>query len=612
MNTNYEIMIGLDPIVALLIVVIYSIQQFNTWPQTEEKLISGSPSDYINSHRFIQYCLLYGLSVVIVVLALYGIPALTEIPMIKEILKQIGFDQESKTFTIFALAAIAIIKIPGIKNYEHEWRKKLHALARIPRDVDDLKRNIDLENRFNPTKRYIELAEKQIKKAGMALQPEFKALETGWLEYLKNYQTEKQNKTIHWQYLNTLILMVIAKETCNQKSLNSTDDFEKKLTEIGSKLLSFHIHNYFAVAQNLSDISDYYTECICKQVVKQHTRANERYLALENYGFTVSHQDFSEPKLGLALAYCIAGVSFVSVVSVALLQLVLLNSGSIPHFSAEQFATWSIGSFLSFSCAILVGAIIAAHMKVNKTLNMISGLIICLILSTLASALYFLIVQDLNARSVGNPVARVTLAFSFALLSPFVYRAITHSTLCGSDVIKFSVLQGFIAGLCLMLMQCLVSITFNIESFNYVSFATFISEQNHKMAFTAAIGFGKGFLLTTFISYLIQKTKQQQFFESLRANPRVSTEIPLRLCELNDTVLTKDISKKGIRLEANAQLKVGDEIHLESANTGAIHGLVKWTKRKAQGKILAGVYISDDHPLLNNFLRENFGPQYAQ
>ena len=605
------IAIDIDPLVALLIIGFFSAHRFNTWPSPQNPALSGRPSDYINTGRFVVFYLLYAMSVGVLTLAFYGIPELLQIGLVRDALASVGIPPESRTLSIFSLIAIMVLNIPVVANNEKEWRRQLHNWARIPRDVDDLKKSLTRADRFMPTERHIELARLEIKKAGMSLQPQFKALETGWLAYLDGFQVEMGNNTVYWRFLRCLLLLIIARETCSTRILGGMSEAEQQVVLLGSRILSFDGEQRHAVVDDLDAMADYFIECICKQVIKNYAKPEERVQALRNLGFGVSHQDCVQLRFGRTFAYCLVGVGFCSLLSVAAIRLVLLMNGKIESFSVETFLTWSTGNFLSLCVALFVAAIIYTQMKHERAIDTISAVFVCLFVSTLASALYFIVVRDLGRNSVGNPLARIMLAMSFAALSPFVYRAITQTSFSGGEIRRFALLQGVVLGVAMMVLQYLVYVVFNIERIQLDSVSDYLGGSGGILVYMAIIGFAKGFFLGFYISYLIQKTKRAQLLKSLRVQPRATAEFSLRLIDGNNPVLARDVSRNGLKIEAVSNFQPGERIELESAVTGKIEGLIKWTQHRSRGRVLAGIFLSRDYPILNEYLRETYGAYYA-
>jgi len=616
-ESNMDITFNLiDTLVAIIIIALYSAQRFNTWPAPSnhsgdiKTVFSDQPSDYINIKRFLIFYLIYALSVCILMLVFYGIPELLQIHAVSTVLKSVGIPEDNRTFVIFSLIAIAVLKIPIIAENEIKWRRQLHQWARIPREVDDLKKVLMRADEFTPTEDYIKQARQNIKKRGLSLQPRFKQMEIAWLEYLNDFQKEKENNTVYWKFLHCLILFIMAKEICSSRILGSIKDTEEDIFSLGSKITSTIESNPTDVKE-LDTMSNHFVECICKQVVKIHPDSEERLRMLKNLGFGISHQDCVEPKYGQAFLLCSFGVAFASLFSVAAILQVL------SRLDKDRLLTWTLGSFLSLCIAIFVAFIIYTQLKHKRAIDTISAQLVCLFVSTLASALYFIIVPELNARSTGNPLARIVLAMSFATLSPFVYRAIeqtkfsTENNFRTDKIRRFAIAQGVMLGVIMMVFQCLVSVSFQLKPENPHALTNFLSIEKTKLAFLATIGFTKGFFLAAYTTYLIQITKRIYLISCLRAQPRAKEELPLPLSSENAPAWALDISKNGLRIETDSNIQAGDFIELESVATGKISGQVKWINRISGGKTVAGVFLSQNYPVLHNYLRKRYGDSYA-
>ncbi|WP_158769995.1 PilZ domain-containing protein [Paraglaciecola sp. L1A13] len=603
----------LDVFVALVIILFFSQKRFNSWSEAPPDSFKGKPIDYISPKSFVAYFLLYALSIATLTLALYGIPGLSQLSFFKPVLEALGIKQESQGWTIFALISISVASVAPLEKYEKEWRKKLHGFARIPRDVVELRGSLPLTDRFIPTDYYLKIAKEQIIKSGEELTPRYKSVETTWLEHLNNFSEEHKNKTIHWHFLNSLLLCVVAKSVCPPRLLGPTDESERRMLELGSLILNLEINESHKFINELDRMAEYFEICICKSIVRKYSDESERFNALKNCGFQPNGRDAFKSKLLTSLGQCLVGVSFVSIFSVAMILMVLENSIDTDpaNFFSDRFFLWSFGSFLSFSVAIMIAAVVAAQRKSDRSSSHLISIATCIALSTLAAALYFIIVSDLDARSESNPLARIVLALSFAMLSPVVYRAIIDNTFDSYEVKRLAFYNGFLLGGTLMVMQCAVSYTFNIQNISYSGLVDFFVAQNNKMIYLAIIGFFKGIILGTFVTFLIQHAKRAQYLKSLRIHPRASVQIPVNVASEGASAIAMDISKNGMKLETKGDLKAGDKLNFTFMRSDKTEGLVKWTKRKSRGRLVVGVLLSQQNETIVEYLRDKYGAYYV-
>ncbi|MBT3135185.1 PilZ domain-containing protein [Alteromonas sp. ALT199] len=597
-----DISLLLNMVATAVIVITFSIVRFNAWPRESLAGIKGKPSDFISVKRFLAFFSLYVLSVLLMILVLHGIPELANYPAISHLFSGLNMPENGDSYAFWALAVVCLVSVPPLKKYEEDWRNRLHMLARIPRDVMELRSRINSVDRFTPSAFYYRIAKEQIAEAGKEFSPQFSLLEQRWLEYLENFEEEKRKGSIFWYFLNCVYMLTVAKQTCSYRILGSTESTERKLQDLGSLIITRDGQESSNYRKELKDIIEFLEVCICKSVVKKHENLTDRIQALESYGFKTNHDDCFRPKLASSFFVCGVYVAFVSVVSVLMIQQVLANSSPVP-VTVERFFTWSLGSLLSFLLSIFAAAVVASFEGRRGNVNQAAAMLVCLVLSTLASAIYFIVVNELHVRSESNPIARTTLALSFGLLSPIVYRAIVTSTLDPSDLKRFAVVNGLTLGVALAFMQCAVSYTFNMNTTApYVSIMHFFTAQENKMAYMAAIGFMKGASLGLFISFFIQHTKRSQLLKSLRQFPRKEVEIPVRLSESGPPALVLDISQAGMKITAQTLHNVGDKVKVEIFNGGTIDALVRWTKRKSRRRFEVGLLVPCHNVPTQNFL----------
>ncbi|MEW9798265.1 PilZ domain-containing protein [Alteromonas sp. CYL-A6] len=602
-----DISLVIDMIATAVIVITFSVIRFNAWPRHSPAGIRGKPFDFISAKRFVAFFAVYVLSVLMMILTLHGIPELTDHAYLKPIFEQWNLSAHGDSYAFWALTVVCIVSVPPLKKFEEDWRNRLHMLARIPRDVMELRNRIVAANRFTPSPFYYRIAKEQIAEAGKEFSPQFSLLEQRWLEYLENFEEEKRKGSIFWYFLNCVCLLIVAKHTCPYRILGSTEDTERKLQDLGSLIIARNGKDSQEYRKDLDEITEYLEICICKSIVKKHENAVDRVRALENCGFNTTHEDYFKPKLTASFLQCAAGVALVSVVSVLMILQVLANITPVP-VTLERFVTWTLGSFLSFTVAIMAAAMVASFKGRSGSINQAVAMLVCLVISTLASAIYFIVVNELHLRSESNPIARVTLALSFGMLSPVVYRAIVMNTLDQSEVKRFAVTQGMILGIVMAAMQCAVSYTFNMRTAEpYTSVLHFFTAQENKMMYMAAIGFMKGAVLGTFISYLIQYTKRAQLLKSLRQYPRKEVEIPVRLSETGPPAVVLDISQGGMKITAQTVHQIGDKVQVDIFNGGPIEALVRWTRKKSRGRLEMGLLVPSHNIPTQNFLLQEGG-----
>ena len=138
-----------DIIVCLLILFVVVGSRFNKWPAAQSKLFTGKPSEYIDSWRYWGFCFLYILTFFVISAVLYSFPEfLRFIPGAEE-------EQLSLSYTLCALIVVSALAHQSISSYDEQWRKQLHEWARIPRNVEEVSREIILSDSYMPTDTYL-------------------------------------------------------------------------------------------------------------------------------------------------------------------------------------------------------------------------------------------------------------------------------------------------------------------------------------------------------------------------------------------------------------------------------------------------------------------------
>ncbi|MDX1694751.1 MAG: PilZ domain-containing protein [Ketobacteraceae bacterium] len=603
---------ALDIAICLFILFIVIGSRFNRWPTGQSALFTGKPADYIDATRYRGYCLLYILTFFILTLALYSSPELLTLLPVSEEFKDAVLN--NKSYTVCSVIVIAALAQQKIAAYDEQWRQQLHQWARIPRAVEEIMQSISQSDNFMLTAGYRNRIKQNLVRGedgslwGSPRNPY-------WLEVIDNLEEEKRQRSINWYYIKCVALFMIVEDICKGLSVDDLRLKENRLMELGRviQLSDQDERETLEQKEELDKLSVHFLVNICKHLVKKYPRKDEQYTAFKNLGFMISHHDYAEVSVKDAVIWCLLVVLFVSVVSVFAILSVL--DATIPgeFVTAERFLRWGSGSFVSFCVAIFVGMMM-------KKLPARSGpprmylFFLTVLISTLATFIYFQIVSDLSQRSQDLPYARVILAMSFSTLSIIVLKAMDRTSHDHRDVLVGSFLHGLYFGLVMAILQPLISLAFNWEDAKDAdSVYSYFLANDWKFSMMSLIGFGKGLLVAWGISYSIQEVQRKQLLAALRQSPRVEDMMISRLKAPDGEyrINIRNLSTKGARIQCREHLALGDKIQLESPTIGRVDGVVRWTQSKLWGSQVAGIAFTHASAQLNQYIRDRYGEYYA-
>lgn len=590
-----------DIIVCLLILFVVVGSRFNKWPAAQSKLFTGKPSEYIDSWRYWGFCFLYILTFFVISAVLYSFPEfLRFIPGAEE-------EQLSLSYTLCALIVVSALAHQSISSYDEQWRKQLHEWARIPRNVEEVSREIILSDSYMPTDTYLAALRKSLHSEDGSM--------TRWLDAIAQIEIEKVNHSIDWYFLKCFSLMLIIRDIRIGPSAYNLTGKETRIEELARliPLAEAGDKEFMAYKKELETMSRYFIECICKYLIKKYPRADVQFCAFKNLGFKIRQHDTAEVSIREAIVWCALGVAFVSVVSVTSLLFILDERSERDFLTMERFIGWSLGNIECFLIAILVGLLVK-KMSAGKARVSLNGYVFAFFLSTLASFIFFQFAQDLNRQSEHLPYARFILAMSFSSLTVVVIRSLGNINLDHKDVVVSSVVQGVMLGLVMAVFQVLASIAFTWDRVILpTSLTGFLMGDNWKYPMLALVGFGKGFFVGVGISYFIQETQRKQLMQTSRQNPRVERVVFLK-CNSEGaefSASTRDISKSGFKLQTRKPLRHGDKLVMESPVFGRVEGIIRWSHKLFWGRRQVGVQFTRTPLRLNAFLRDGYGEYYA-
>lgn len=593
----------MDPIIDILICALFLFvvvgTKFNKWPLEQSKLLTGKPSDYIDSLRYSGFCLIYVLTYFVITVVLFTFPELMKL------FPSLMVSYKLNTYIAFSVAIVTISALPPVSRYDEQWRKKLHGWARIPNSVKEVAKEIHRKNVFLPTENYLFEFEKQIIK---------KDDQSKWMGFINNLATEKENHTIHWYYIKCSCLLLIVNDFCKGLSADDVKTQKSRIEELGRIVISsdFSENELLTYKNELEEMSVYFIECLCKHFTKKYPREDAKYNAFKNLGFKLGMHDNAEFRIKDTVLWCFISVVFVSIFSVLAL-LSVLDYYQPGYFQIQDnFSSWTIGSIVSFSIAIFVGFLVQ-KIPSRQLRAGIYYYSTTLLLATLASFIYLVIVRDVTSITEGKPFARILLAMSFSTVSIVVLKALNNASHDKRDVINSSLFYGLVLGGVMAVFQVLISIAFGWGKPQESGSIMSLYFGNWKLVMLFSVGLLKGMFIGGGISYFIQKIQREQLLEALRKSPRVNKIMVMHLKTGKEkfNINMRNISTKGAKIQSRAKLISGDSVEIISPVLGSVKGVIKWTHHQLLGQQVAGIEFTNTPRTLKKYIRENFGEYYA-
>ncbi len=591
----------LDIAFSLFILFVYTQRKFNSWPQETHNLFDGRPSDYASGKRFLVTYLVYAASGLLAVTALCMVPQLTNIPPFSTIYKDLGIPVDERRLTAFVVLGIALLANARLDGWERSWREALHNLARIPREVEDSIRNIESNDLFMPTaadlsklkatiNQYVEEGENVSDADILAF----------WDNALENIEEEKARNSLSWRYLKCLALANIEMATCPASRATPNEAFQSQL---GNYCLDIPVHGAKRArdfSRNLETMSRFYLGSICKCLVKRCHDECSRCSEFRLLGFDVRPGEQARPPYGLVALVCLTVILLVTMVSVFLL-IQVINHFQDSGYGMEEFWTWSLGWVICLYASLFLGVVVRYSVGKRQEIGDLNAYIVCFVLATSASAVYFVVHSLLQGGSRPDTAGRVMLSMSFGVLCPFIYRAVEHIPADQRDYLRFAISQGLVLGIFSLFLQCGVALAFarvaeGVEK-DFQWMQTYINANGQYLAALAVVGFAKGAALGMLLSYALQRAKHEFALASTRPRRRkhhmaLTLSAPGNRADV--TVTTRNVSNDGVQVQGNVALNPGERVRLHSPQFGELEGVVRWTSDRRSGGLRAG--ISLEHP----------------
>ncbi len=615
----------LDWLVSVFVLFYIFGSRFNHWPETEAAALSGSPRDYISRFRYYCFCLVYMATYAVAALVLKNFPQLLAL-LPDSVLEPLGLVSTADSanastmgsmlafyFPYVLICAIAVTNWKPIRGHDERWRAILHDWARIPRDVEELILSVSTYTSFFPVAGFKpQLEAKLVTQNGTQLGGQ--TLHQFWLSQYDEMESLRSDNSVNWLYLKAVCLAILVRNVCSELRLKDIGNQEDRLQELGA-ILPFKAADapeVKAYSAELESMSAYFVEGLCKHLVRKYSDREDQFSALRNMGFKVDRVDIVDPKIKEAVVWCLIAVFAISCSYVSSLLYVIDQVRPVDYFTFARFVQWESASFVCFSIAILVGFFMKSVPKGTGTSSVLLYFS-TLLVSMLGSYIYFRIAQDLGQSSMGKPWARIALSLSFASLSLVVLSALQRVSHDVRDVVQFSMIQGVVLGVIMLLLQIAISLSFRWDVYAPLTLGEWLSGSNGYLLKVGFVGFWKGFFLAFVVSFAIQEVYRRQLLSTLRKNPRAEMNllVTMNLQSRDYIASTKDISKYGLKLQTRHRLQPNQVIPLTSRALGEFDAVVRWSKRTWMGGFTVGLEITEDIPMLQSYLRSQYGEFYA-
>jgi len=600
MESNWIILV--DIAVCAFVMLFLIGQRFNQWPEPNQHLLSGKPSDYIDPFRYLTFYAIYISTFVLIALAVYNLklPLAADLKpdsILSQLLEALG----SQSWTVAALYLLALVNEKHVEKWDASWRNRLQGWARIPKAVLDMKSGLLFaEKNLTPTKERLDDLRSVLQKWGM---------EAYWEPKLDQWEQERHSASVAWQYIKAIYALRICKEyRVAALSANDIKSYEERLKDIGYLIprLEKDDEGLHARSEELNKIYAYCVESLTKQIIRKYPAKKSQRDALWHLGFSSRISNVPEIKTLAASVCCVLCISIVCIITIAA-YLALLDvygrpfRGTQPWFTPDKLWRWVGGSIFSYALAIFVAIIIEKTKTTKDVLPRFMNYIITVFFSTLLSLSFFHFTRS-NPDHPLNWLAYISLALSMGISAVAVILALNKSGNENRKEVLLSALgHAVVLGILSGLFMTVAAVAFRGGLGNITLPGIII---------TVLYGFTRGGAVVFIISFLIQNSIRKQLKIAQRKTTRreYKSLISAVVDDETLTLSTRDISLGGLLIESRRRLKKGQVIDL-NFYFGAIQAKVQWATRKMAG--LAFVEDSPNNEKLRQFFQDNFGPEYA-
>lgn len=601
-------MIGgiINVLIGLALIFIFFGPKFNQWPKTDHFKFNGSPKEYIDTFRYYKYFFLY-LSIYSIIVSILSFSSTINS---WEILTSIfGAHNEflnvfeEGSFTFVSIFIILIMSHEKVKDYDTRLRSKLLEFARIPREVEDLKRHlIGNIRRFEPTEFCFEEVFKNLIDKCPSHFWRMKHAEVK--QKLADDSFKWVTLALDYKILKALYLInVLDNIGCQSKNMADLNDRKNWLYRRANEMPSISKFDtpdiYSDRDQEIDKLITFIYECICKVTVRQYTTNEKRYYVLSKYGFAPIYLDNFRIKFVQPLFQIIVGVFIASFISVALF-LFARDIFGVPVYSGDRWLvssrlwSWVIGSTICYIVSIFFGYIIESISHDVEDDPSTVTYLVAIVLSTFGAYSYYFFTREVKT-------GHIPMVLSFGVVAYFVVASLSDlSQTSKIGVFKYALRMGLINSAIQSVFSLLIQI----------SFSGFAVDNIAKILTSVGYGALNGLLIGFIITYSIQSIIRKQLSFAARKAPRKSL-IAKIAGEFNgeqvDFVI-KNISRSGVMVNGKYIPDIGEVVRLKIQNVITTASVV-WKK----GKLAGLKFIREDKnlPKIHRHIRHRFGDYYA-
>lgn len=606
-----------DFFIAFGILAIVFGSRFNSWTEQKESYLSGKPSEYIGNRRFMAYRFMYIVCAWTACMALYMaadiIPKIDFPEGFSAWTKMLDAFRESNSLIMTALLLCTLVSESHISYHEGKFRALIQSHARIPKQVNELVRQLK-DARYTPPEEVATVL-KRLKEL-QGCNPE--QIEK-WRPIFERYEQEREKQSIYWNFIKACCMYTDCKHNAYDFSKKHEDDIEMQITKLSTLILSYPENQ--ETSDETKELCQRLTIHICKGVVKKHPKLGAQLSELEKLGFNVGKKPPNKvDSIFFYYVGCMAAIVISYFVGVDL-KLKLMDSfdlGKYSEYDASILVLWALGGALCSALAFFIAISIKRMYFEDKTTSYL-GYVFTFLLSLLFANLYFFIDLNFEKQNPGWSYGKGFLAISFSLIGLVVLNALESKALNQQTILKSAFKYGINLGLAMAITLTLASIAFGwsrikdeLELFNLF----FIKD--HYFLYDFGIGFLRGLLLGFSICLILKLGRRKQYLQSQRKDRRIHCTIPLSVScsSLPSTqALSIDITEKGaaIALSGGAEhtpsellLKKGSTVTVESEDTGILAGTVVWNKHRFLSDVRIGIKFQQTTDQLRNFLSKKY------
>lgn len=591
-----------------LILLLVVGERFGQWPESQRKIYSGPPRDYVDSFRYSLFYTGYLATFLLFVLIFrnLGVNFIAELPGMGE-----GPDYGhisalfgSNSYTYIALILIAAMNVPKIRQYDEIWRSKLQTWALIPRAVEDacsqLKGRSDA---FQPEKHRLSAV---LQDLGNTADSDY------WRQVADNLETERARDTMGWRCVRAHYLLAVVMDIgLHRFNYNDVRDIERQLDYIAKVLPGTEDKSevYLRLREELEALDGRLCEALCKFIICKYPAKTEQYEVFRNYGLCLKMEDSVDIKLLRAVFVCTLGITLICGLGVFVYLAFRTHYGIPgPTLDGTRFVRWTLASAYSYGVAVLIGIFLDKVSQRNEVAASTWVYVAAILLSTIASYTYFGIASIDVGAGLARHIAFASLALGFGIFSAFVIASLNSEAITDQrDIVRTALRQAGLLAVLTGLLQVSAQLGFSVaaerpQGLDLVNAATVSS---------FLFGAFKGLLIGGFTSYFIQDNVRRQLATAMRVSPRKRHLAWVHAKdgdERDKVLLIRNISRTGLKVYSRDITENVRSLKLQFP-FAAVNANVVWRRGRT-----AGLRFAQDDPHLNDvqsFIRERYGEFYA-